>query len=197
MPWVHSVYSGACFPSLCAWNSVPSCTALCPCVTCPEIISCLQPVTFNLASFLELQSLIVFVLSSRFVLPSCPKVLIYNYPCGRAVRTYTSPKRWTWSYHLVCEHCRLAKRRFQRSWALTSNSHSQEQLLFAKTALEIWWPWELHVTSPALGAHCRNVVDFPMHSGGSGSLTGNLIKLYLRKSVSFFAWRALWFCCPR
>lgn len=80
---------------------------------------------------------------------------------------------------------------FQGSWALTSSSHSQEELLFAKTALQIWCPWELHATSPALGAYCRSVVDFPMHSGGSCSLTGNLIKLYLRKHVSFL-FEGLW-----
>lgn len=103
------------FPcSLCGWKSIPSSVALCPYVTCPEIFSCLQSVTFNLASFLELQSLIVFVLSCRFVLPLCPKVLIYNYACGRAVKAYTSPKHWAWSYHLVCDHCRLAERRFSK-----------------------------------------------------------------------------------
>lgn len=103
------------FPrSLCGWDSVPGSRAGCPCVTRPKMFSCLWSVTFILASFLELQNLILCVLSRRAALPLCRIVLIHNYACGKAVKTYTSLKHWTWSYHKVGEHCRQAERRFSK-----------------------------------------------------------------------------------
>lgn len=106
---------------------------------CPEMFSCLQSVTFNLASFLELQRLIVFVLSTL-----CPKVLIYNYACGRAVNTYTSPKHWSWSYQLVHEHCGLAERRLSKELS----THQQFSL---PRAIAVCWncSWNLMAVGAA------------------------------------------------
>lgn len=125
------------FPlSLCGRNCVPGSRAGCPCVTRPEMFSYQQSVTFILAlflaSFLELQNLILHVLLRRLALPLWRVVLIYSYACGKAVKTYTSLKHWTWSYHLVGKHCRQAKRRFSREL-------STHQQFLLPTAVAVCW----------------------------------------------------------